>query len=295
MAFFLELYSDHLALERGLAANTLQAYLGDVRAFTRFAAGQGVAEAAEVDGALLRRYLRGLHRQARSAATMARKLSALRGYFRFLEADGLISADPSGEIDVPKLGRRLPAVLTRSEVERLLGAVDVARPLGPRDLAFLELLYATGVRVSELIRLSLQDLDAARGFLAVRGKGDKERIVPVGRRALAGVADYLRDERPRLERGRGQRILFLNWRGLPLSRMGAWKIIRRHARRAAIVKPIGPHTFRHSFATHLLEGGADLRAVQEMLGHADISTTQVYTHLDRGYLKQVHRSFHPRG
>jgi integrase/recombinase XerD len=295
MPFFLELYQDHLALEKGLSANTLQAYLGDVRAFARYASAQGIEEASAVGGPLLRRYLSELHREARSASTVARKLSALRGYFRFLQGDGLIPANPSEEIDLPKLGRRLPAVLSRAEIERMLRAVDCARPLGLRDLAFLELLYATGVRVSELIRLSLQDLDPRAGFLLVRGKGDKERLVPVGRRALACVARYLREERPRLNRGRGLRVLFLNWRGRPLSRMGAWKLIRKYARLAGIAKPIGPHTFRHSFATHLLEGGADLRAVQEMLGHADISTTQVYTHLDRTYLKQVHRSFHPRG
>jgi integrase/recombinase XerD len=295
VAFFVELYQDHLALEKGLSANTLRAYLGDVRDFIRFLTEQCIEEAAAVDGACLRRYLRDLHRRSRSATTQARKLSALRGYFGFLTADGLIPTDPSQEIELPKRGRRLPAVLSRAEVERLLSAVDPGSPLGERDRAFLELLYATGVRVSELIRLSLQDLDPREGFVVVRGKGDKERLVPVGRRALAAVAIYARQGRALLNRGHGRRILFLNWRGGPLSRMGAWKIIRKHARRAGISKPIGPHTFRHTFATHLLEGGADLRAVQEMLGHADISTTQIYTHLDRTYLKQVHRSFHPRG
>ncbi len=295
MAFFVELYQDHLALEKGLAANTLRAYLGDVRGFTLFLAETGIQEAAAVDGSCLRRYLRELHRRSRSAATQARKLSALRGYFRFLAGDGLIPADPSQEVELTKRAWRLPAVLSRAEIERLLGAVDPAAPLGKRDRAFLEVLYATGVRVSELIRLSLQDVDPREGFVGVRGKGDKERLVPVGRRALAALESYLREERPLLQRGRGRRFLFLNWRGGPLSRMGAWKIIRKHARRAGISKPIGPHTFRHTFATHLLEGGADLRAVQEMLGHADISTTQIYTHLDRTYLKQVHKSFHPRG
>ncbi len=295
MAYFLELYQDHLALEKGLSANTLRAYLADIRAFSRFLAANGVTEPADVDGACLRRYLRELHRRSQCAATQARKLSALRGYFRFLHHDGLVPGDPTEEVELPKRGRRLPAVLSRTEVERLLAAVDPAARLGKRDRAFLELLYATGVRVSELIHIGLGDLDAREGFVAVRGKGDKERVVPVGRRALAAVEIYLREERPLLNRGRGRRVLLLNWRGGPLSRMGAWKIIRRNARQAGISKPIGPHTFRHTFATHLLEGGADLRAVQEMLGHADISTTQIYTHLDRTYLKQVHRSFHPRG
>lgn len=295
MAFFLELYRDHLALEKGLSARTLEAYLSDVRAFTRYAAASGVDGAARVDGALLRGYLRGLHARALRTATLARKLSALRGYFRFLEGDGLVPADPTAEIDLPRRGRRLPAVLSVAEIERLLGAVDGRRPLGLRDRALLELLYATGVRVSELVGIALEDLDARQGLLIVRGKGDRERVVPVGRRALAAVGRYLREERPLLNRGRGLRALFLNRRGRPLSRMGAWKLVRGYARRAGVARPIGPHTFRHSFATHLLEGGADLRAVQEMLGHADISTTQVYTHLDRRYLKQVHRTFHPRG
>ena len=212
MAFFLELYADHLSLERGHSANTLQAYLGDVRAFTRFAARRGVAGAEGVDAPLLRRYLGELHRQARSATTVARKLSALRGYFRFLERDGLIPRDPSLELDLPKLGRRLPSVLSRAEVERLLDAVDPSRPLGLRDRAFLELLYATGVRVSELIHLTLPDLDLRRGFAVVRGKGDKERLVPVGRSALAAVRRYLREERPKLQRGWGRQVVFLNFR-----------------------------------------------------------------------------------
>lgn len=295
MPFFLELYQDHLELEKGLSANTLRAYLSDVRAFTVFLTERGVAEPGAVDGALLRRYLGELHRRSHSPTTQARKLSSLRGYFRFLAADGLIAADPSEELDLPKRGRRLPAVLSRSEVERLLAATDPSRRLGLRDRAFLEMLYATGVRVSELIRLTFDDLDTAGGFVTVLGKGHKERVVPVGRRALEALDAYLREERPLLSRGKGRRALFLNRRGGALSRMGAWKIVRKHARRAGLSKPIGPHTFRHTFATHLLEGGADLRAVQEMLGHADISTTQIYTHLDRTYLKQVHKSFHPRG
>jgi integrase/recombinase XerD len=172
VAFFVELYQDHLALEKGLAANTLRAYLGDVRAFTSFLSENGIEDAAAVDGACLRRYLHALHRQARGATTQARKLSALRGYFRFLAGDGLIPRDPSEEVELPKRARRLPAVLSRAEIERLLGAVDAAAPLGLRDRAFLELLYATGVRVSELIRLSLQDVDPHEGFVAVRGKGD---------------------------------------------------------------------------------------------------------------------------
>jgi integrase/recombinase XerD len=298
VAFFLELYQDHLALEKGLSVNTLRAYTSDVRAFTRFASERGIDDVSLVDGQLLRHYLNQLGRRgtrdALSATTRARKLSVLRGYFRFLEGDGLIPLDPSEELDMPKLGRRLPSVLSRSEVDRLLQAPDRAGPLGPRDRAFLELLYATGVRVSELIRISLHDLDQQHGFLRVRGKGDRERVVPVGRRALAAVRRYLREERPLLNRGRGERVLFLNWRGRPLSRMGAWKLIRKYGRIAGIAKPIGPHTFRHTFATHLLEGGADLRAVQALLGHADISTTEIYTHVADDHVRAAYRRAHPR-
>jgi integrase/recombinase XerD len=295
---FLELWRDHLELERGLSARTLEAYAGDVRDFAAFAAGTGVRDPERAGPDLLRRYLRGLRKRSRSAATQARRLSALRSWFRFLEGEGLIPADPTQTLDRPRRGRPLPAVLTLAEVERILGsaASDSATPLGLRDHALLELLYATGVRISELLGAVLTDLDPRSAFLAVRGKGGRERVVPVGRRALAAVDRYLREARPQLGRGgAGRRVLFLSRRGRPLSRMGGWKIVQKHVRRAGIARPVGPHAFRHSFATHLLEGGADLRAVQEMLGHADVSTTQVYTHLDRTYLKQVHRSFHPRG
>jgi integrase/recombinase XerD len=295
---FLELWRDHLELERGLSPRTLAAYLGDVRDFAAFAGEAGVRAPERSGPDLLRRYLRALRTRSRSPATQSRRLSALRSWFRFLEGEGLIAADPTQTLDRPRRGRPLPSVLTRAEVERVLAsaAAESSSPLGLRDQAFLELLYASGVRISELLGAGLGDLDARSAFLAVRGKGGRERVVPVGRRALAAVDRYLREARPLLaRRGAGRRILFLSRRGRPLSRMGGWKIVRKHVRRAGISRPVGPHAFRHSFATHLLEGGADLRAVQEMLGHADVSTTQVYTHLDRTYLKQVHRSFHPRG
>jgi integrase/recombinase XerD len=204
-------------------------------------------------------------------------------------------SDPSERLDTPKRWLTLPDVLTAEEVQRLLDAVTLDEPLAFRDRAMLELAYGAGLRVSEWITLGVRDVLLADGLLRVFGKGSKERLVPIGRRAIGAVAIYTRELRPRLERGGGKGVLFLNSRGTPLTRMGAWKILRKYVEKARLEKHVSPHTLRHSFATHLLEGGADLRAVQEMLGHADISTTQIYTHVDREYLRTVHRQFHPRG
>ena len=206
----------------------------------------------------------------------------------------MVVRDPSERLETPKRWRTLPDVLTVAEVERLLAAPTLEEPLAFRDRAMLELAYGAGLRVSEWISI-VRDVMLEDGLVRVFGKGSKERLVPIGRSAIAALAIYLRELRPRLERGEGKGALFLNSRGRPLTRMGAWKILRIHVERSGIAKHVSPHTLRHSFATHLLEGGADLRAVQEMLGHADISTTQIYTHVDREYLRQVHRSYHPRG
>jgi integrase/recombinase XerD len=229
-----------------------------------------------------------------SPATIRRQVSACRTYFRFLIGDGHLVRDPSERLESPKRWRTLPTVLSQPEVERLLSAPSGDEPLAFRDRALLELAYAAGMRVSELVGISLQDIVFPDGLARVLGKGGKERLVPVGRRALGAVALYAREIRPLLDRGKGRGKLFLNARGTPLSRVGAWGIIRAMARRAGLSKRVTPHTLRHTFATHLLEGGADLRAVQEMLGHADLSTTQLYTHVDRDYLRSVHRRFHPR-
>jgi integrase/recombinase XerD len=202
--------------------------------------------------------------------------------------------DPSERLETPKRWRTLPEVLTVADVERLLAAPTLDEPLAFRDRALLELAYGAGLRVSEWITLGVRDLLLEDSLVRVFGKGSKERLVPIGRTAVGAVAVYLRELRPRLERGAGEGVLFLNARGEPLSRMGAWKILRKYVQAAGIEKHVSPHTLRHSFATHLLEGGADLRAVQEMLGHVDISTTQIYTHVDREYLRSVHRQFHPR-
>ena len=226
-------------------------------------------------------------------ATIRRQISALRTYFRFLVGEGHAARDPSERIETPKQWRTLPAVLSVAEVEKLLEPAS-EEPLAMRDRALLEFAYATGARVSEVVGVKLQDLVYEEGLVRVFGKGAKERVVPIGRRALGAVALYAREVRPSLDRGKGKGVLFLNARGTPLSRVGAWGIIKQAARRAGLTKRVTPHTLRHTFATHLLEGGADLRAVQEMLGHVDLSTTQLYTHVDRDYLRTVHKQFHPR-
>jgi integrase/recombinase XerD len=226
--------------------------------------------------------------------SIRRQISAMRMYFRFLLAEGYVKRDPTTALEIPKAWRKLPAVLAVPEIESLLGATDPEEKLAWRDRAMLELAYATGVRVSELVGLTMADLLLDEGLVRVLGKGAKQRLVPIGRRAIGAASIYIRDVRPSLDRGQTRRRVFLNARGRPLSRVGAWGIIKKCAKRAQIQKRVTPHTLRHTFATHLLEGGADLRAVQEMLGHADLATTQLYTHVDRDYLKSVHRSFHPR-
>jgi integrase/recombinase XerD len=287
-------FLDHLRFERGLAEPTLNAYRHDVVRLVAFAHAQGRAGPAELTTRDLRQFVLELKDLGLAASSISRNVSAVRTYFGFLLGESLIVADPSERIQSPKAWRTLPEVLSVAEVERLLDGIDLAHPLAWRDRAMLEFAYASGVRVSELTALQLRQLHLDEGFATVIGKGSKERLVPIGRRATGAMALYLRELRPKIERGHGEGRVFLNARGRPLTRMGVWKILRQHVEAAEIVRPVSPHTLRHSFATHLLEGGADLVAVQEMLGHADISTTQIYTHVDRNYLAQVHRSCHPR-
>lgn len=293
--FLLGPFADYLSFERGLSQRTRDAYLRDCRDLVGFALERGREEPGELDHALLREFVVHLVERGLAASTVSRKLSGLRSYFGFLTAEGHLEADPTERLEPPRRSQPLPEVLTYDEVERILSAVPVEHELAFRDLAMLETLYGAGLRVSELIELSLRDLMLEEGLVRVTGKGAKERIVPVGDRATEALRRYLRELRPRLDRGEGEGVVFLNQHGRPLSRMGAWKIVKRHAERAEVDRRVTPHTFRHTFATHLLEGGADLAAVQEMLGHADITTTQIYTHVDRSYLREVHRSHHPRG
>jgi integrase/recombinase XerD len=292
--FAVEPFLDHLRFERGLADQTLMAYRHDVTRFVQFVARAGRQAPGEVETSDLRRYLLQLKDLGLAPTSIARNLSALRTYFGFLIAENLVVSDPSERVEPPKGWRTLPSVLSVEEIDRLLTTPDLSEPLAWRDRAILEFAYASGVRVSELVGLEIRHLVLDGGYATVYGKGSKERLVPIGRRAVGALSIYLRETRPRLERGKGQGRVFLNARGRPLSRVGVWKILRAHVEHAGIEKHVSPHTLRHSFATHLLEGGADLAAVQEMLGHADISTTQIYTHIDRRYLAEVHRSFHPR-
>ncbi|HEU0013604.1 MAG TPA: site-specific tyrosine recombinase XerD [Longimicrobium sp.] len=287
-------FLDHLRFERGLSDKTLEAYEHDITRLAEFARSLGRMAPGQVTTADLRRYILLLKDLGLAPSSISRNLSALRTYFRFLLGENQVVADPSERIDSPKAWQKLPEVLSVSEMERLLEAPDLSHPLAWRDRALLEFAYASGVRVSELTDLRVRNLHLDEEFASVFGKGAKERLVPIGRRAIGAIAIYLRETRPRLDRGKSEGRVFLNARGGPLTRMGVWKILQQHVKGAGIEKRVTPHTLRHSFATHLLEGGADLVAVQEMLGHADISTTQIYTHVDRSFLHQTHRTFHPR-
>jgi integrase/recombinase XerD len=283
-----------LTLEQGTSPLTLEAYRRDVERLVDYARSKAATAPLDITSRMLREFVYHLKDLGLSPSSIRRNVSAVRTYFRFLMSDGIVTRDPSERLETPKRWRTLPDVLTVEEISRLLAAPTLDDPLAFRDRAMLELAYGAGLRVSEWITVGVRDLLFEDKLVRVFGKGSKERLVPIGRSAIGAVATYIRELRPRLEKGGGKGVLFLNARGEPLTRMGAWKILRRYVERAGIQKAVSPHTLRHSFATHLLEGGADLRAVQEMLGHADISTTQIYTHVDREYLRQVHKQYHPR-
>lgn len=287
-----DLFLMHIKLERGLAVNTVQAYAGDLRVFVDWATGRGLTEPGQITPRLVVDYLLALSRKGLSTRTQARRLVALRGLFKMLCAEHHLPVDPTAAVELPRIGRRLPTVLSAEEVERLLGAPDRRTPRGLRDAAMLETLYATGIRVSELVNLRLSDLNPERGYLMVMGKGSKQRLVPLGEQALELIDAYLTDVRPAWDRGHPG--LFLTDRRRTMTRQGFWKLLKRHAAKEGITRPLSPHKLRHSFATHLLDHGADLRAVQEMLGHADISTTQIYTHLSRKHVLEAYRRHHPR-
>lgn len=293
-AYHLKAYDEYLRFERGLSERTVQAYEGDVHRLTTWLAEQGVKSAPAVDSSRLSRFMIALKDEGLEPTSIRRIQSSLRSYFGFLTAEGYLDADPTERLEAPRAWRRLPRVLAVDEVVQLLEAGDLDHPLYWRDRAILEVLYGGGLRVSEVTSLKISDVDLEEGVCLVFGKGAKERIVPIGRPAQRAVERYLRDVRPLLDRGRGEGVVFLSQKGRPLSRMTVWTLVQTHAQRAGLTKKVSPHTLRHSFATHLLEGGADLAAVQELLGHADISTTQIYTHVDRAYLRDVHRAYHPR-
>lgn len=282
----------YLRVERGLADNTIQAYSRDLSVFAEFLDDGGLfPQSSSRDD--LSAYAVAIGKRL-SPRSVSRNISALKQFYRFLAAEGIIPKNPARLLETPRLPRRLPGVLSRTEVEALLSQPEPSTPLGQRDVAMLELLYATGLRVSELVRLRVQGLNQEGGYVRTFGKGSKERLVPVGDKALVAVRAYVSDSRRRLLKGRESNYLFVSARGTPLTRQGFWKLIKQYGRKAGIRTPLTPHMLRHSFASHLLEGGADLRAVQVMLGHADISTTQIYTHVTRDKLRKVHEQCHPR-
>jgi len=290
----IDLYLDHIKVERGLSPNTVLAYARDLCRFRGFCEERGLNEAGAVDDRVIVDFLLRLTRQKLALRSQARNLVALRGLFKHLRAERLIEREPTQEIDLPRLPRSLPEVLTLDEVERLLAAPDPGTRRGLRDAAMIETLYATGLRVSELCSLRLADVNLEAGYLSATGKGRKQRLVPFGERARERITRYLAEARPAFAHGQVRDALFLTGRAGPMTRQGFWKLLRRYALGAAITKPISPHKLRHSFATHLLERGADLRAVQAMLGHADIATTQIYTHLSRIRLREIYDKHHPR-
>jgi integrase/recombinase XerD len=292
--FWIGGFRDYLALEAGSSENTVSNYARDVRRLGEFARARGARSPEKVTRRMLRDFVFSLKDLGLSPATIRRHVSSIRTYFAFLTGEGKITNDPSDRLESPRRGRTLPDTLSVKEVEALLGSPHPDEPMAWRDRTLLELAYGAGLRVSELCGLEKDQVLASEGLVRVFGKGGKERLVPIGRSVISALSVYLHTLRPELDRGRTQNRLLLNARGTPLSRVGAWGIVKRHAERARMSKRVTPHTLRHSFATHLLEGGADLRAVQEMLGHADLSTTQIYTHVDREYLRSVHKQFHPR-
>jgi integrase/recombinase XerD len=287
-------FIDSMKLERNLASNTLSAYGSDLKQFLSFLSEREDPDPMSVIRDDIVSYIEKLAEHGIGTRSIARKTSAIRAFYEYAEGEGYIASNPASSIRAPRLWKTLPDVLEIQEVEKMLDFPDLSAPLGIRDRALLEVLYGCGLRASEAVNLALEDLYFDEQYLRCIGKGDKERIVPMGGKTVEAVKNYAVNSRPLLRRG-SQKALFLNFRGGRLTRMSIWRLVSGYARHAGIQGRVTPHTLRHSFATHLLEAGADLRSVQEMLGHADISTTQIYTAVDREYLKQIHLQFHPRG
>jgi integrase/recombinase XerD len=290
----LDLFIAYLRAERGLSGNTVDAYACDLEDYFRDLSKLRIAEPDRVRREHVLAHLDSLGDRGLSSRSQARHLSAIRTFHRFLCAEGVAPADPTDDIPSPRAAKKLPVYLTLAEVEALLSAPDERSPQGVRDRAMIELLYATGLRVSELTRLPTHHLNLQAGYLIARGKGSKERMVPVGAIAIEKVQEYLAGARSALLRGKESRSLFVTGRGRPFTRQGFWKLLRRYGLKAGVQTRLSPHKLRHSFATHLIERGADLRAIQEMLGHADLATTQIYTHVDRARVRAVYDKSHPR-
>ena len=293
--FALEDYMHFLKVERQLSANTITSYRRDLDEYLRFLGQEGFSKIDEVDRSAILGHTRVLKEGGKSARTISRHISSIRSFHQFMLREKVALNDPTVHLELPKLEQKLPRVLSMQEVELLIAAPNCSKPQGVRDVALLEMLYGTGMRVSELISLELDNVHLTMGFVRVFGKGGKERIIPLGGRAIEACKRYINEARPILsEKQKSDDAFFVNMRGTGLTRQGCWKLLKGHAMVAGIQKELTPHILRHSFATHLIENGADLRAVQEMLGHADISTTQIYTHVSRTRLKEVYGKFHPR-
>lgn len=295
MINFVDDFLNHLAVERGLAENTLVAYRRDLTKYCAFLSKQGIKQVPEIQRRQITDYMFDQKKDGLAVPSISRSLAAIKMFHRFLVQERLAKEDPSHLVETPKLWRRIPVVLSTAEMETILKASSGMSPQAVRDNAILELFYASGMRVSELAGLRLENINLDVGYVRCTGKGRKERIIPIGKRARAAIEKYCLSVRPLSAKEFQPPTLFLSRLGKKMSRQNIWKLIKKYARKAGIRKEIKPHTLRHSFATHLLQYGADLRSVQEMLGHSDISTTQIYTHVDRERLKSVHKQFHPRG
>ena len=295
MDHLLDQFLHYILVEKGLSKNTIDAYSHSLNRFLDYLRRKGIQEIPRVTKLDMRAFLLGLKKQGLSTKSVVRNLAAIRSFFRFLVQEGILNANPIEELESPKIERKLPEILTLKEVEQLLEQPNSQTPIGIRDRTMLEVLYATGMRVSELTKLPVQQVNLEGGYVLVFGKGSKERIIPLGSEAMKWIILYLNSAREKLAKGKESPSLFINRSGRGMSRQQFWKNIKAYGRRAGIRKRITPHLLRHSFASHLLEGGADLRSVQIMLGHADISTTQIYTHVTGERLKKIHQRYHPRG
>jgi len=292
---FVDQYINYLVFEKGLSEKTIESYSFDLSKFLEFLKQKGIKDIALADTPLILKHLIALRESGLGSRSCARHLITLRGFYKFLAQEKILEFDPAKLIDLPKSGLKLPDVLSVSEINLLLNIPDSNKPLGKRNSAMIELLYAAGLRVSELVNLKFLDVNLEACFVRVLGKGSKERIVPFGLYARNKLDDYINNSRPLLLRNHVSQYLFVARAGKPMTRQGFWKLLKQYVKHAGIKKKVTPHSFRHSFASHLLEGGADLRTVQVMLGHVDISSTQIYTHVARDHLRQIHEKYHPRG
>ena len=290
----LDSFLAYLTIEKGLSKNTLESYGRDVRKFVLFLEENKISSVQEIKYENILDFLSHFKKQGFSDTTTVRTIVSIKQFFKYLLLEKIINADPTSQIHTPKMKKSIPSVISLEDVEKVLASPDESTPEGIRDLAMLEVLYATGIRVSELIGLMLNDVNFEMGFVIVYGKGSKERIVPIGEQAQVKLKTYMELSRPLLLKQRESKELFVTRRGKGMTRQGFWKLIKTYALKSNITKPISPHTLRHSFATHLLERGADLRTIQIMLGHSDISTTQIYTHVENERLKEIHKKYHPR-